>query len=328
MKKVFRVSVKSVVAFLAVALTISLLVGTMALGADTQKKVYKVAFIAGGLSHSVPAAWHQGILNEVKDKPYIHYEVADGQWRPEVQIQKIQDYVNRGFDAIILQAQDAAALSAAVREAEQAGVFVVTLNLDVVQKHAGHVTMVTEEGGRIAAREMAKQLKGKGNVVIIQGPAGASAAIERERGFREEMAKYPGIKIIAAQPADWMKEKAFAVMQSFLQRYKEIDGVFGVNDSMAEGAALAAEQAGRLKGMVIWGDDGEKDALTMIEQGKLTGTIYTNCYEQGAAAMRLVEFLLTSGLKPSDIKKTGVIQIAPKVVTKENVKDIRPEDRW
>ncbi|NPV81929.1 MAG: sugar ABC transporter substrate-binding protein [Firmicutes bacterium] len=173
-----------------------------------------------------------------------------------------------------------------------------------------------------------KELGGKGNVVIIQGPPGASIAIDRERGFREEIAKYPNIKIIAAQPADWQKEKAFAVMQSLLQRYKEIDGVFGINDSMAEGAALAAEQAGRLKGMSIWGLDGEKDALTMIEEGKLTGTVYTNCYEQGATAMRLVEYLLTSGLKPKDIKKTGVIQIAPVVVTKSTVANIKPEDRW
>jgi len=307
---------------------LTLIIASLSIIAFSAEKIYKVAFITGGLSHSVPAAWNEGILKEVENKPYIEYEVADGQWKPDVQIAKLENYVNRGFDAIILQAQDAAAITSSVIEAEEAGVFVVNLNLDISAKHAGLVTMVMEEAGRMIANEMAKDLNEEGNIVIIQGPQGASAAIDRERGFRDELKKYPKMIIIAAQPADWFKEKAFAVMQSFLQRYDKINGVFGINDSMAEGAALAAEKAGRLEGMSIWGDDGEKDALTMIEQGKLTGTIYTNCWEQGAAALRLVEFLLTSGLTPQDIKTTGVVKIAPIVVRKENVQNIPEEDRW
>jgi ribose transport system substrate-binding protein len=303
-------------------------VSILSLPVLAQEEPFKVGFITTALAHSVPAAWHEGILAEIKDKPYIDYEVADGQWKADVQIAKMEDYINREFDAIIIQAQDAAALTSSVKEAEEYGTYVIVLNLDVTIPHSGLVTMVTVEGGRMVAKEMAKDLNEEGNIVIIQGPPGASIAVDRERGFREELKNYPNMKIIAAQPAEWQKEKAFAVMQSLLQRYDNIDGVYGINDSMAEGAALAAEKAGRLEGMSIWGLDGEKDALTMIEEGKLTGTIYTNCYEQGASALRLAEYLMTSGISTKDIKNTGVIQIAPVVVRKENVGDIKPEDRW
>jgi len=318
---------KSVIFLLILILVFSVL-ATFSLSIFAQEKPFKVAFITTTMAHSVPAAWHEGILKETKNKSYITYEVADGEWRADVQIAKMEDYINRGFDTIILQAQDAAALASSVKEAESAGIHVITLNLDVTIPHAGLVTMVTTEGGRMVAKEMAKDINEEGNVVIIQGPPGASIAVDRERGFREELKNYPNIEIIAAQPAAWQKEKAFAVMQSLLQRYDKIDGVYGINDSMAEGAALAAEKAGRADEISFWGLDGEKDALTMIEQGKLTGTIYTNCFEQGATALRLAEYLMTSGISTKNVDKTGVIQIAPMVVRKENVAEIKPEDRW
>lgn len=289
---------------------------------------YKIGFITWTIGHSVPAAWNTGIGNELKDFTNVQYQVFDGEMKTETQVAQMQGLINQKYDAIIIQAADAAALSSAVQDAEAAGIPVIVLNLDVTVKHAGLVTMVHYEAGQIIAKEIAKQLDEKGNVVIIQGPPGASAAIDRERGFREEMENYPGIEIIAAQPADWLKEKAISVMNSFLQAYPEINAVFGVNDSMAEGAALAAESAGRLNEMVIWGDDGEKDALTMIEQGKLTGTIYTNCFEQGATAARLAMYLITSGIKPESIPNTGVIKMAPIVVTKDNVDTISPDIRW
>jgi ABC-type sugar transport system substrate-binding protein len=318
--------------FVSTVLVLCLITGLLALGsaknAAAADKKFKVAFITTTMAHSVPAAWHEGIQRLAKTKPNIEYEVADGQWRSDVQIAKMEDYINRGFDAIILQAQDAAALAASVKEAEDAGIFVVALNLDVTIPHAGLVTMVTVRGGQLVAQEMAKDLKEQGNVVILQSDPGASIGIDRERGFREEIKKYPNIKIIAAQNAQWRKDKAFEIMQSLLQRGDKIDGVYGINDSMAEGAALAAEQAGKLQGMVIWGLDGEKDALTMIEQGKLTGTIYTNCFIQGEMALKLVEEFLMSGKKPRDFKETKVVEVPPIVVRKANVGEIKPEDRW
>lgn len=315
--------------FVSIGVVVCIFASLLVAGvAVAQEKTYKVAFIMSTMAHSVPAAWHEGIKRLADTKPYIEYEAADGEWRVDVQIAKMEDYINRGFNAIILQANDAAGLAASVREAEESGIFVVALNLDVTVPHAALVTMVTDRGGQLVAQEMAKDLGGKGNVVILQSPPGASIGIDRERGFREEIKKYPDIQIIAAQNAEWRKDKAFAIMQSLLQSSEKIDGVFGVNDSMAEGAALAAEQAGKLEGMSIWGLDGEKDALTMIEEGKLTGTIYTNCFIQGEMALKVVEDLLKSGKTPQDIQETQVFEVDPMVVRKENVAQIKPEDRW
>ena len=294
-----------------------------------EKDTYKVGFVSWNIGHTVPAAWDEGIQRQFASFPNIEYTAFDGEASTEKQVSIMNDLINQDYDIIMLQASDSAGLTSSVQEAEAAGIPVICINLDVNAPHAGLVEMATYESGALVAEKMGEQLGGKGNVVIIQGVIGASTQVLREQGFRETLEKeYPDIEILDAQPADWEKEEAVSVMNNFLQSYDQIDGVCAMNDTMAEGAAIAAEAAGKLEGMYIWGNDGESDALTMIESGQMAGTIYTNCFEQGAAAAQLAMFFINSGLDPKYITRTGVVDMAPTVVTADNVGTILPEDRW
>ncbi|MGI6030823.1 MAG: sugar ABC transporter substrate-binding protein [Eubacteriales bacterium] len=289
----------------------------------------KFGFITNMIGHSVPVAWSTGIERELQYFPNIQYQAFDGENKAETQIKLMEELINQEYDVIFLQAYDSAALAASVEDAEAAGIPVINLNLDADTAHAGLVAMVDYEAGRVVAQEMEKALNGEGKVVILQSPPGASLGVQREKGFRDYIeANCPGIEIVAAQNAEWLKEKAMDIMNSFMQANPQIDGVFAVNDSMAEGAALAAKAAGRLDEMVIWGADGEKDALTMIENGELTGTVYTNCYEQGATAARLALYCVSAGITTAPNGSTPIVKLAPIPVTKENVGNIAEEDRW
>lgn len=298
-------------------------------GSKPEKDSYKVGFISWSIGHTVPAAWDQGMRDVFDLFPTYEYTAFDGEASAETQNRIMSDLINQGYDAIVLQASDGAALASSVAEAEAAGIPVVCLNLDASVEHTAFVSMAAYEAGWAVAENMGRQMGGSGNVVIIQGVIGASSQTYREAGFRDAMAElYPDVEILAAQPADWDKETAISVMNDFMQAYEQIDGVFGVNDSMAAGAAIAADAAGRRDEMVIWGDDGERDALVMIEEGMLDGTIYTNCFTQGAVAAQLVMWLCDSGYTPGSTTRTGVIDMEYVVVTKDNVKEIPEEDRW
>jgi ABC-type sugar transport system substrate-binding protein len=290
---------------------------------------YKIGFITSQFGHSVPMAWSQGIEEELTYFENVTYQSFDGEGKAETQESIMQDLINQEYDVIVLQALDSAALSAVTTQAEEAGIFVITLNLDVAVDHAALIQMVDYQAGVIVADNIAAAIGEEGNVVVLESPPGATLGLNRLQGFVDRLAeKYPNIEIVASQNAEWMKDEAISVMNSILQANDKIDGVYAINDSMAEGAALAAESAGRLDEMVIWGADGETDALTMIEEGKLTGTVYTNCYDQGATAARLAMYFLSSGMHPTEIPETGVIEIAPVAVTIDNVDTIREEDRW
>lgn len=289
----------------------------------------KIAYIAHDLSTPNNQAWLEGIERECGSWDNINVQAFNGESSAETQVRIMSDVINQKFDAIILQCSDGTALAPSVDDAEAAGIPVITLNLDAYTCHSALVMAVDYDAGRMIADEMAKELNNAGDVVVIQGVAGLTRTDNLEKGFRDTIANnYPDIKIIDAQSASFEKETAITVMNSFLQNYSKIDGVFCINDAMAEGAALAIESAGRGGEMVVWGADGESDALAMIESGEMTGTIYTNSWDQGSTAAKMALLMIGSEYDSSVLSETPQVIMEPIVVTKDTVGTIAPEDRW
>ena len=295
-------------------------------GAALSQTTDKIGYLPSNVGQALTQAWRVGAEGALKGAN-VSFQVLDAQMKAETQVTMMDDFINQDYNAIILQPIDAAALTASVKKAEAKGIYVITLNTDTMLPHAAVVTMDDQGAGYMVGEQIGKSLNGKGKVAILQSPPGAQAGVEREKGFRAALAKnYPDIKIVGAQNAAWNKDKAIEIMNSFLQVNKELDAVFAVNDNMAEGAMIAAEAAGRLNQIRIWGFNGQKSTLALIEQGKLTGTAYTNAYNQGATAAKYAMDLLTGARKKG--AATEVVKIPPFAATKETVAQIKAEDRW
>ena len=291
--------------------------------------VYKIGYVPTMVGQPNTNAWQTGMLKVFNQFSNIKFQAFDPQMKAETQVTMVQDLINQKYNVIVLQPVDAAALSAVVLDAESKGIIVITLNTAVSAKHTAVVQMADVEAGFAVGVEMCKQLSNKGNVAIIQSPPGATLGVNREKGFRDALAKTcPDVKIVGAQNGEWNKDKAIAIMNSFLQANSKLDGVFAVNDIMAEGAIVAAESAGRLKDIKIWGANGQSDALALVEEGKMAGTAYNNSFDQGSTAANLAMYLLTSGTGPGKGDKTGVIKISPFAATKDTVGQIPASDRW
>lgn len=202
------------------------------------------------------------------------------------QIQKCEDLISQGVDALILTANDSKGLSTAVTEAHQAGVKFVALDttisnvwgdkyLDYVPSYIGvdHVT-----AGYDIAKQVAEKIGGKGNVVIIRGVDAASSSNDRTKGIKKALKEYPGIKVVAEQSGEYDTEKAQSKMSDILQSHKNIDAVLCCNDLMAIGCINALEEqgikVGGSDGVVVSGLDGNIVALQSIKDGKMYGTLY------------------------------------------------------
>ncbi len=297
--------------------------------APAEGGVYKVGYVPTMIGQPVTNAWMTGMERVFSQFDNVEFQAFDPQMKAETQVSMVEDLINQGYNAIVLQPVDAAALSAAVQDAEEKGIAVVTLNTPVKAKHTAVVQMADVEAGYAVGEAMCKQLNNTGNVAIIQSPPGATLGVNREKGFRDALAKTcPDVKVVGAQNGEWNKDKAITIMNSFLQSNSDLDGVFAVNDTMAEGAIVAAESAGRLQNIKIWGANGQSSALALIEQGKMAGTAYNNSYDQGATAANLVMYLLSSKMGPGKGPETGVIKITPFAATQENVGEIQQADRW
>lgn len=301
--------------------------GEVATGKDAYTEDIKIAFLPNVIGDSCAAAWAAGMQSYLDNFTNVTFDVYDGEASVDTEVQIMDELINQEYDAIILQATDAAGLASSVDKAEAAGIPVITCNLDADTVHTGLVAAVDVEAGEKIAESIGESLGGTGKVVIISATPGATKGENIDKGFKAAMEeKYPDIEILDEQSGEWLTENANTVMTDFLTKYSEIDAVLCHNDAMAEGAAEAIKAAGRE--MQVWGVDGESKMLEYIEQGLCTGTVYTNANNQGVACAQFAMYAIESGITASSLSETPVVKMAPIIVTADNVAEITEDMRW
>jgi ribose transport system substrate-binding protein len=190
------------------------------------------------------------------------------------QTAQVEDFISRHVSAIVLAPVDSKAVGPAIVEANNANIPVFTADIASTSKVGtviSHVASDNVQGGRVAADLLGSALGGSGTVAIIDQPEVTSVQ-DRVKGFREELAaKYPGITIVADQPAGGDRVQAATVMDNLLETYPNLSGVFGINDDSALGALQSVKSAGKLGEVKIVGYDATPEARQAIDAGQMVG---------------------------------------------------------
>ncbi|MEU4174054.1 substrate-binding domain-containing protein [Streptomyces sp. NPDC026589] len=249
------------------------------------------------------------------EKAGIDLTVTDAQNDASQQANQLQNFTSSGVSSIIVNPVDSDAVGPGVRSANKADIPVIAADRGV--NEAETATLVASDnvaGGKLAADALADKLGGKGSIVILQGTAGTSASRERGAGFAEGLKAYPGIKVVAKQPADFDRTKGLDVMTNLIQSHPGVTGVFAENDEMALGAAKAlGGKAG--KSVSVVGFDGTPDGLKAVE----AGTLYASVAQQPAELGRIAVRNAVKAAKDEKVEST--VKVPVKVVTRENVAD-------
>lgn len=223
---------------------------------------------------SIPAAdhgWTGGVVwyaekakrDLEKSDPNLEITVSTARDAAE-QVSKIENLLVRKIDALVVLPQEPGPLTAICEQARKQGVYLVTVdrgldkevqNLNVAGDNAGF--------GRAAAQALAGALKGKGDIVIMEGiPCVVNS--DRVNAFREEIAKYPDIRILESQSAYWDTEKGLKLMENFLQKYPKIDAVWVGDDDVLIGAYKALQESGRKDVKLMLGGGGSKVIIKKV----------------------------------------------------------------
>lgn len=159
------------------------------------------------------------------------------------QIQQIQNLLNRGVDAIIINPNDQSALNLALEEAVDEGVVVISVDQAISAQGVYNVVIDQTEWARISARWLVEQLGGEGDIILIEGFVGHPANEDRMAGVEEVLAEHPGINVIGRESGGWDQATAQQVTSDLLASLSGIDAIW-TQDGMAQGvltALLAAE---------------------------------------------------------------------------------------
>jgi ribose transport system substrate-binding protein len=250
-------------------------------------KQYTVGLSLSTLQNPFFVAMDKGMRDEAA-KQNINLIDTNASGDASTQVSQIEDLITKKVDLLILNPIDSNGIVPVVKQANSAKIPVITVDrgasggdlLSFIE--TDNVAMGKEAVDWIAQQLTKRSGSAKGNIVDLQGLRGTTPAENREKGFREELQKYPGINVVATQAANFDQEKAFNITTDILQAHPNVDAIFCANDDTAIGATKSMQGAHRAfpasdpKHIFVIGIDGSEQALTAIRGGTLDATISQN----------------------------------------------------
>jgi ribose transport system substrate-binding protein len=158
------------------------------------------------------------------------------------QIQQIQNLVNRGVDAIIVNPNDQAALNLALEDAVAQGIVVIAVDQEISAQGVYNVAINQKEWAAESARWLAETLGGEGKIILIEGFVGHPANEARMEGVEEVLAQYPNIEVVGRESGSWDQATAQQVVSDLFASIPDIDAVW-TQDGMAQGVWTAVRTA-------------------------------------------------------------------------------------
>ncbi|MEH2262034.1 ABC transporter substrate-binding protein [Nostoc sp.] len=285
--------------------------------ATGNSKLRSVAFTVGDLSNPFFVLMGQATEAEAKKigGKDVNVTVVSSAYDLNQQSNQIENFTASNTDIIIVNAADKSGIKPAIEKAKQAGRIVIAVDTGAEGGVDATITTNNVQAGEVSCKYIADRLKGKGNVVIVNGPP-VDSVIQRVSGCENVLSKYPDIKILSKnQNAEGSRDGGLRVMTDLLTTFPKIDAVFAINDPSGVGAELAANQAQR-KDFFIVGVDGAPEAITAIaaKDSLYAATATQNPRGMAEKAVQVGNDIL-NGKKPSN----PTILIPVKLITKDNV---------
>lgn len=286
-------------------------------------QVLKIAVIPKATNHEYWKAIHAGALKAERELPGIQI-IWKGPPREDDrqgQISTVENFINAGVNGIVLAPLDETALVAPVRHAMQSGVPVVivdsALKAEAGTDYVSYVATDNEQGGRKAARRMAEVLGGKGRVLVLRYQVGSASTSQREEGFVDEVrTQLPDIQIVSDdQYAGATTDEAYRKAENLLEKFTELDGIFGACEPLLFGVQRALHEAGREGKVKLVGFDRSEKLNQSMAEGKVHGLVLQDPIQMGYLAVKTLAAHLRGESVPKRID-TGSV-----VATPENMKE-------
>jgi ribose transport system substrate-binding protein len=296
------------------------LLGGGAAAPASAKELKSIGISLGSMGNPFFVALANGAKFEArKTNPNVKVTALGYDYDIGKQFTQIDNFIAAGVDLILLNPGDTKAIGPAIRKAQAAGIVVVAVDTAAEGADA-IVTTNNVQAGQISCQYIVDSLKGKGNVIIENGPQ-VSAVVDRVNGCKAVLSKSPDIVVLSSdQDAKGSRDGGLAVAQSLLTRFPKVDAIFCINDPQAIGTALAAKQMSR-PDFIITSVDGAPDIESALKDPNLIQIKASASQDPFFMARKAVQegVMILNGQKPDQR-----ITLLPSVlVTRENVGDYK-----
>ena len=212
-----------------------------------------------------------------------------------------ENFTTQGKTALLMSPISDSNLTAAVENANAAGVLTVNVNDGLIAQAKHYVGPNASQNGELAAAWMSEKLGDEGEVAIVVGMPKAFAARQRTAGFKNWIKENnSGLTVVEEQNADWDRNQAKTIAANWIQNHPDLKGIFCNNDDMARGVVEAVREANA--DILVVGVDGIGEAYESIRSGGLSATIDSFPFYMGQVAVEATLRSLNGEALPSVVQ--------------------------
>ncbi|RVB34836.1 LacI family transcriptional regulator, partial [Mesorhizobium sp. M7A.F.Ca.CA.001.16.1.1] len=226
------------------------------------------------------------------------WQSAEGSLEKQVSI--IENFINQGVSAILIDPIDKNAVIPVIQKATAAGIPVITMG-NKVEAGSNYSTLYPDyDNMSMVARALGKSLGGKGEVALLVGSRGNFVSDTREKGFVETLKKeFPDIKVVGIEPTGWDAAKATNAAQTWLTTYPDLKAIGCISDSLCLAADSVASSMGTQ--LLYGGYDGDAEMKPLIDDGKMVMDVLTGAYRVGYWNIAVAARLANGEKLPQDL---------------------------
>lgn len=194
---------------------------------------------------------------------------ANSAQKPDREIQLVNTYIANNVDAIVISPLSTVSSVSALARAHERKIAVVTFNTTIVEDFPASFVESDQVSlgastGKAACDYIEKHLGGKAKVAIIAFMSQAKeTSTQRVSGFKQEIARLPGIKIVAEQDA-WMPEQGVKKVGDILTANPGVDVIWAANEGGTVGAVMAVKNSGKAGKVAVFGTDTDEQMANFL----------------------------------------------------------------
>jgi len=227
--------------------------------------------------------------------------------------------------AVVIAPTERSALGAPITEAAKSVPIVGIDSSAETDAFTSFLTTDNVQGGRIAADGLVAAIKAatgkeEGEVALITSVPNAGSLEERKKGFIEQLAKYPGIKLVADKYADGQAATGLNITTDLLTANPNLVGIFASNLIMAQGAGQALAENNAAAKVALIGFDSDDKLVSFLKDGTIDGLVVQDPYRMGYDGVKTA----LAASKGEAVEK--FVDTGANLITTANMDDARSQE--
>ena len=264
-------------------------------------------------------------MQRVVDKAGVEFLLNDPKAKLAPQVSALETYIARNVDALVVYGVDPVGVVPVVEEATAKGIPVITADMElktdkVVTFVGSNNIEIGTKVGKWTKEYIEKNMGGKAKIAIVAWLVSV-AQQQRVKGFEDQVTQLPGVEIVTTQNVEEaLRENAMTVTENILSAHKDVDIVYGSNQTCCMGAVSAVEALG--KKVKVVGVDIDTEMVKAIEDGKLFATVAQQPLFLGEASVQaaLIKVKGKDCLGSDFVPERITIPVV--LVTKDNLEEV------